>query len=45
MMPLEEVFVIDTIAFVDQLHSAVEARNPVLDLILGAFAADLVVMD
>lgn len=44
-MSLGEAFVIDTIAFVDQLHSAVEARKLVLELMLGALSAYLAVID
>jgi hypothetical protein len=43
MMSLEELF--DIIAFADQLHSEVEARNLMLDLMLEAFAAYPFVMN
>ena len=45
MMSLEGVFVIDITAFADQLQSAVEARILMLDLMLEASVACLVVVD
>ena len=45
MTSLEELFVIDIIAFADQSHSVVEARNLMLDLMLEAFAEYLVVIN
>lgn len=45
MTSLEELFVIDIIAFADQSHSVVEARNLMLDLMLEAFAEDPVVIN
>ena len=43
MMCLDTVFMIDIIAFVDQLHPVAEARKLALDLMPGALAADLAV--
>ena len=43
MMSLEELF--DITAFADQLHSVVEARNLMLDLMLEAFDAYPLVMN
>lgn len=44
-MSLEGLFVVDITAFADPLHSAVEARKQMLDLMPEVFAAYLVVMD
>lgn len=43
MTSLEELFVIDIIAFADQSHSVVEARNLMLDLMLEAFEYPVVI--
>lgn len=45
MTSLEELFVIDIIAFADQSHSVIEARNLMLDLMLEAFAEYPVVIN